>query len=64
MYPLGEKRPSSKYTSRIRQLSFSIFCLQCRHFAWLPGAPVDLRVGQDGAVYVLSTTGITRIAAR
>jgi glucose/arabinose dehydrogenase len=33
-------------------------------FAWLPGAPVDLRVGQDGAVYVLSTTGITRIAAR
>jgi glucose/arabinose dehydrogenase len=33
-------------------------------FASLVATPVDLRVGQDGALYVLSTSGITRIAAR
>jgi len=33
-------------------------------FARLAGSPVDLRVGQDGALYVLTTAGITRIAAR
>ena len=32
-------------------------------FANLAGSPVDMRVGLDGALYVLTRTGITRIAA-
>jgi len=32
-------------------------------FARLSGSPVDLMVGLDGAVYVLTRTGITRISA-
>jgi glucose/arabinose dehydrogenase len=32
-------------------------------FARLDAAPVDLRVGSDGALYVLTRTGITRISA-
>ncbi|MET0333344.1 MAG: PQQ-dependent sugar dehydrogenase, partial [Rhizobacter sp.] len=31
-------------------------------FATLSGSPVDMLVGQDGALYVLTRTGITRIA--
>lgn len=34
------------------------------HFAWLAGSPVDLRVGSDGALYVLTRSGIARIARR
>ncbi len=32
-------------------------------FASLSGAPVDLLVGSDGAVYVLTRSGVTRISA-
>ena len=32
-------------------------------FASLSGAPVDLLVGNDGALYVLTRTGVTRISA-
>lgn len=32
-------------------------------FASLSGSPVDLRVGNDGAVCVLTRNGITRISA-
>lgn len=32
-------------------------------FARVSGNPVDLRVGQDGALYVLTRTGITRIGS-
>lgn len=32
-------------------------------FATVQGSPVDMRVGSDGALYVLTTGGITRISA-
>jgi glucose/arabinose dehydrogenase len=32
-------------------------------FASLSGQPVDLLVGIDGALYVLTRTGVTRISA-
>jgi glucose/arabinose dehydrogenase len=32
-------------------------------FAWLSGSPVDLLAGTDGALYVLTRGGITRISA-
>jgi glucose/arabinose dehydrogenase len=33
------------------------------NLANIAGSPVDMRVGLDGALYVLTRTGITRIAA-
>jgi glucose/arabinose dehydrogenase len=32
-------------------------------FAKLSGAPVDMLVGSDGALYVLTRTGVTRISS-